>query len=139
MKKLIILITLSLILITGCGSEKIVEIDEKMFITQTDDIYINQDEYLGQTVHYEGLFEIYPPEDGFPAQYYVIRRAPGCCGDDGKAGFEILWDGELPLDNDWVEITGTIQLYSDEGYERLVVKATALTVLPTRGQEFVTQ
>jgi uncharacterized membrane protein YcgQ (UPF0703/DUF1980 family) len=35
---------------------KIVEIQEKMFIAQTNDIYLNPEDYIGKTIKLEGLF-----------------------------------------------------------------------------------
>ena len=142
MKKLIIIFALSLFLLTGCGGNttenNIIEIDEKMFVTQTNDIYINQEEYLDQTIRYEGIFRISPSTDGQSSSFYVFRYGPGCCGNDGEVGFEVLWDGDTIDDDAWVEVTGTLQKAEDE-LERLVVNATSLTVLTTRGEEIVTQ
>ena len=152
MKKSIILTILTLILISGCGkassnttldtndiADDVIEISEKMFIAQLDDIYLNQSEYLNKTIRYEGIFEAYELGDTNSNQYHVFRRAPGCCGDDGQAGFTILWDGQPPANNDWVEVTGTLQLHDDGNYEYLVIEAATLSTLPTRGQEFVTR
>ena len=65
--------------------------------------------------------------------------APGCCGDDGEAGFEVRWEGEYPEQNDWVEAVGILEAYEEEGYQYLRLALSSLTVLPTRGAEFVSQ
>jgi hypothetical protein len=79
-----------------------VEIREKMFIGQVNDVYLNAEDYMGKTIKLEGLFKIeegndWVPdgvaEDLKPFYCYVIRYGPGgCCGFDGSVGFEIAWD-----------------------------------------------
>ena len=117
----------------------IIEIKEKMFIAQTNDIYYNAEDYLGKTIKYEGIYNAYYWDDEDSTFYSVIRYGPGCCGDDGEAGFEVVWDGEHPEVNDWVEAVGVLEQYEDGGYKYLRLALTSLTVLPTRGAEFVNQ
>lgn len=82
----IAVIILAALAVVKNTSEKVIEIKEKLFIAQTNDIYINSKDYLGKTIKYEGLINIYEDETGRKF-YYVIRYAPGCCGYDGSAGF----------------------------------------------------
>ena len=115
----------------------VVEISERLFIAQTNDIYINTADYLGKTIKYEGLFKTmyWPDED--ETYRYVIRYGPGCCGYDGEAGFEVYWDGDWPEEDAWCEVVGVLELYEINGlkYPRLVL--SSLTVLEERGAEFV--
>jgi uncharacterized membrane protein YcgQ (UPF0703/DUF1980 family) len=124
---------------TGASSGEIVEIKEKMFIAQTNDIYYNPDEYLGKTLKYEGIFSVYEvPETG--AKYYsVIRFGPGCCGIDANAGFEVAWRNEYPKQDEWVEVVGELEKYEEDGYQYLRLDLSSLTVLPERGAEYVVQ
>jgi hypothetical protein len=121
---------------------KILEIKEKMFIAQTNDVYLNQEDYLGRTIKLEGLFkrEQYA---GSPFDYcFVLRYGPGCCGSDGNAGFEVAWDAEAapyPAIDDWVEAVGTLKTYEEDGYPYLYIALSSLRVLDRRGAEFVTQ
>lgn len=117
----------------------VVEIKEKMFIAQTNDIYFNAKDYLGKTIKYEGIFTVYEaPETG--AKYYsVIRYGPGCCGVDANAGFEVIWDRDYPKQNDWVEAVGILEEYEEDGNKYLRLTLSSLTVLPTRGAEYVSQ
>ena len=118
---------------------EIVEIREKMFMTQINDIYINADDFLGKTIKYQGKY-IEEAYEGMPRAYqYVYRDSPGCCGADGRAGFEIAWDQAKPRNNDWVEIVGTLERYEEIGMQFLRIQAASLTVLEERGMEFVTQ
>lgn len=118
---------------------EVIEIKDKMFLTQVNDIFYNAEEYLGKTIKYEGIFNIYEDADTGNTYYSVYRNSPGCCGDDGFIGFEVIWDNEYPEDNDWVELTGVLEEYEEDGYKYLRLNLISLNVLTTRGQEFVTQ
>lgn len=115
----------------------LIEIREKMFVAQTNEIYVNYQLYLGKTITYEGIF-LAPEYDG-STFYQVIRYGPGCCGNDANAGFEISWDGEYPQDDDWVKVTGVLDKYEDGGFEYLILNLSSIEVLETRGEEYVTQ
>lgn len=119
-------------------SGDLVEIKEKMFIAQSNDIYLNAEDYLGKTIKYEGIFKsTYWEED--QTFYFVIRYGPGCCGYDGEAGFEVTWDGEWPQEDDWCEAVGVLEEYEVNGWSYLRLSLTSLTVLDTRGAEYVYQ
>lgn len=113
-------------------------IREKMFITQINDIYLNPDEYKDKTIQLEGIFDAYEdPEDSKYNKYYIIRYGPGCCGNDGVAGFQILFDGDKPKPNDWIEVTGELQMVVEDGSEYVALKVNSLKVLTERGAEYV--
>lgn len=123
----------------------IVEIGEKMFIAQTNDVYLNAEDYLGKTIKLEGLFKK-EQYDGTDAAYcFVLRYGPGCCGNDGNAGFEVAWDDSYtlkpsyPNTDDWVEATGELKYYEEDGYPYLYIALSSLNVLDKRGAEYVTQ
>jgi uncharacterized membrane protein YcgQ (UPF0703/DUF1980 family) len=120
-------------------SGKVLEIKEKMFIAQTNDIYYNAEDYLGKTIKYEGIFDVYEvPETGM-AYYSVIRYGPGCCGIDANAGFEVKWDNEYPKPDDWCEVIGVLEEYEEDGYQYLRLILSELNVLDVRGAEYVSQ
>jgi uncharacterized membrane protein YcgQ (UPF0703/DUF1980 family) len=127
----------------GSPPEKIVEIREKMFIAQTNEIYLNAEDYLGKTIKLEGLFKWEEYENR--KHCFVLRYGPGCCGYDGNAGFEVAWEGpgkrlpEYPLPDDWVEAAGVLKAYEKDGYSYLYIALSSLRVLEARGAEFVTQ
>jgi zinc transport system ATP-binding protein len=132
-------------LIKPNSDNTIVEIKEKMFIAQTNDIYLNAEDYLGKTIKLEGLFKK-EQYDGTDAAYcFVLRYGPGCCGNDGNAGFEVAWDKEISAGNsypnidDWVEATGELKYYEEDGYPYLYIALSSLNVLDKRGAEYVTQ
>jgi uncharacterized membrane protein YcgQ (UPF0703/DUF1980 family) len=115
----------------------VIEIKEKMFLGQTNDIYLNPDDYLGKTIKLEGIFKQESP------YYYVLRYGPGCCGYDGSAGFEVLWDNTInrnyPNDNDWVEAVGILKSFDGDENNGIYIALSQLTVLQKRGAEFVRQ
>lgn len=116
----------------------IVEISERLFVSQTNDIYLNTADYLGRTIKYEGLFKTIDWEGSL--YYYVIRYGPGCCGNDGEVGFEVVWDGEgeWPNEDDWCEVVGVLEEYEENGTKYLRLVLTSLNVLDERGAESVT-
>lgn len=115
----------------------VVEISERLFIAQTNDIYINTEDYLGKTIKYEGIFKTMFWPQGAKNIAYVIRYGPGCCGYDGEAGLEVVWDGEWPKEDDWCEVVGVLEEYEVDGYPYLRLALSSLTVLQQRGAEFV--
>jgi uncharacterized membrane protein YcgQ (UPF0703/DUF1980 family) len=123
--------------------ETALEIGEKMFIAQINDVYLNPEDYLGRTIKLEGLFK--SEQYGEQSYCFVIRYGPGCCGNDGNAGFEIAWGdpsaagGAYPDIDEWVEATGILRTYEEDGYPYLYLALSSLNVLDTRGAEFVTQ
>jgi len=126
-------------------SGAVVEIKEKMFIAQINDIYMNKDDYLGKTIKYEGVFDTSTWRGNGKIYRFVSRLGPGCCpGDDTAVGFEVFWDGDnggkpYPKKNDWVEAAGVLQEYDDDGIPSLRLALTSLTALAKRGKERVTQ
>ncbi len=123
-------------------SQDTVEITEKMFVAQTNDIYYNAVDYLGKTISYEGIFGYYDDPEAGQRFYSVIRYGPGCCGIDANAGFEVRWDDsvespEYPEQNDWVKVVGVLEEYEDMGRKFLRLRLISLTVLEERGAEFV--
>ncbi|MCL2110905.1 MAG: hypothetical protein FWH32_01355 [Clostridiales bacterium] len=113
-----------------------IEIGERMFAEQVNDIYLNPDDYIGKTIKYEGIYEVFDSEDEM--YRYVIRYGPGCCGDDGVIGFGVDWKEDTPKNNDWVEVIGTLErVTAPTGLETLQLAPLSMTVLEERGTEFV--
>ena len=78
-----------------------IQIGEKMFIAQCNDIYVNAPDYIGKIISLEGLYKRseYPFQGRIVVEQYVMRYGPGCCGNDGSAGFEIDYNGDDLIDN----------------------------------------
>jgi uncharacterized membrane protein YcgQ (UPF0703/DUF1980 family) len=122
-------------------SGDIVEIKEKMFIAQTNDVYLNPEDYMGKTIKLEGLFKTETGYDEDMSYCFVLRYGPGCCGFDGNAGFEVAWDeaAAYPAEDEWVEAVGVLKSYEEDGYPYLYLALSSLQILDERGAEFVTQ
>ena len=122
----------------GANNAKVFEIREKMFIEQCNDIYLNPDDYLDHMIKLEGIYE--EEQEESHTFRYVIRYGPGCCGNDGVAGFEVLVDAmsPMPRQGDWVEAIGSIQRLKDpDDLEYIVLKLSQLEVKEERGAEYV--
>jgi hypothetical protein len=123
------------------------EIREKMFIAQVNDVYLNSEDYLGKTIRLEGLFKYAQADDR--AYCFVIRNGPGCCGDDGQVGFEVSWTAPgqpsvgitrpYPKVDDWVVAQGVLKEYDEFGFPFLYLALSDLKVLDERGEAFVIQ
>jgi zinc transport system permease protein len=124
--------------------KKVIEIKEKMFIAQINDVYRNPEDYIGNMIKLEGLFVSEQYGDNEP-YCFVIRYGPGCCGTDGNAGFEVAWNKQdaesktYPNSDDWVEAVGILQTYEEDGYPYLYLDLSELNILNERGAEYVTQ
>ena len=141
MKRLLaifIIVLLLAICLTACSSDDadILEIGERFFVTQINQIFLDPEAYLGRMVRYEGMFfRAHLEGEDF---YVVIRYTFGCCGNDGMIGFEVVLNGTEPFPDDtWVEVTGVLEEYETQGQAFLVVNATTVTQMPERGQEIV--
>jgi len=138
---IILFLTVSCTKTNNDNNTGIVEIKEKMFVSQVNDVYLNTDDYIGKTIKLEGLFQ---KEQGYDKEYcFVIRYGPGCCGFDGNVGFEVAWEQEqqksYPEDNAWVEATGELKTYEEDDYKYLYLDLASLNVLSRRGSEIVKQ
>lgn len=94
--------------------ENILEIKENVFVAQIDDIYRSTEKYKSQYayVKYEGFVMKQKDSDG-TAYTWVCRYGPGCCGSGGTPGFAVIYDGEMPDEKTWVEVTGTLEIASE--------------------------
>ncbi|MBR0598285.1 hypothetical protein [Sinanaerobacter chloroacetimidivorans] len=144
---LLILALLVLLFFTGCKEKEkevvtaenglpTMEISEEMFVTQINDIYVNTDDYMNKNIKLQGFYLI----SEYDGKYYnnVVRNGPGCCTTDSLAGFEFYWDGDLPEENDWIEVVGTLEWLEEDGIEYLCLNLSSLTVMEERGLETVT-
>lgn len=119
----------------------VIDIKEKMFIQQLNDVFLNIEQYEGKTLRLQGFMYHYYESTENKTYYYVMRNTPGCCGNDGSAGLEIIWNNDYPKDNEWVEATGVIKKVDEGGYygNVPVLYLTKLEVKKERGADFVSQ
>lgn len=121
---------------TGERDLPTMEITEEMFVTQINDIYLNSEEYMNQNIKLQGYY--LTVEYNGTIYSNVVRNGPGCCTNDDLAGFEFRWDGEMPEENDWIEVVGTLVWVEEGGEQFLCLNLSSLTVLEERGLERVT-
>jgi hypothetical protein len=122
----------------------VVEIKEKMFIAQVNDVYLNAEDYLGKTLKLEGIFKEEKYAGIETPYFFVIRYGPGCCGFDSNAGFEVAWDKEIqdrpyPGVDEWVAAEGKLSYYEEDGYPYLYIALSSLETRDKRGAEYVSQ
>jgi len=141
MRKVSFLLALLLILsfLSACGdSDGVVEIRERFFVNQFQDIVTNHEEYLGRTIRYEGAFETFPQDGGGEDVYFVYRVVPTCCSPGGSIGFLLDLGEFAPLADDaWVEVTGVLELFEFRGFPNLRLVVTSLVELDERGELMV--
>lgn len=126
--------------IVASDSKVDVDITEKMFVSYINDIYTNTADYVGNTIRLEGMFKAYYDEQTGKTYYLAYRTGPGCCGNDGATcGFEFAWSGDIPDDNDWIEVVGKLRTYEENGNTYLVLDGISVKVLDYRGAETVYQ
>lgn len=112
-----------------------IEITDNFFIEQTNDIYLNINDYIGKTIKIEGL--IYPYIDDDENIYYaVVRNTPGCCGNDGLAGVDIRYNGDYPKEDTWVEVIGTLGIDIVYGNEIPAIQVSKMNI-KEKGKTFV--
>ena len=118
------------------------EVREKMFLTQMTEVLVNTPDYLGKTIALEGMLDIFTDEASGAVYYTVYRKSPGCCGNDGYTGLEVIWDdpaATYPALNDWVRAVGVLEQYEEFGNTYLRLRLISLEVKAERGLEFVSQ
>ena len=150
MKKIIALLMILSLLLAACSQESDddvvedvveIEITERFFIAQTNEIIGNPARYLGRTIRLEGMFfsQVWPATG--EEFHFVFRMMEGCCGPEEPVGFELrLEDTVPPPDNTWVEVTGVLEQYVGFWQQySLRLEVLSLTEMSERGAEFVTQ
>lgn len=122
-------------------SDDTIEIKENVFISQINDIYFNFDDYKDKTIIVEGIYSIFESAVSDMTSAVVYRNGPGCCDNDGWAGFLLKYNGEIkPKENDWIRVTGTPELEkTEEGYVNLYLNVSDMQICDKRGLETVMQ
>lgn len=117
---------------------KIIELTDKFYVTYINDIFFNQDDYLGKTLRLQGAYlkATYNLGNSKKKQVdFVYRNGPGCCGNDGAmCGFEFENTNNVHLkDNDWIEVTGVLETYEDDGLTFMRLANCTVSVMKVRG------
>ena len=98
---------------------EIVEITDNYFIEQTNDVYINLNDYIGKTVKMNGSFSVYEDEETGKVYFACyIADATACC----SQGIEFTLSGEHVYPDDYPEVgseivvQGIFETYEENGY-----------------------
>jgi len=119
---------------------EMIEITEKMYVSYINEIYTNPEDYISKKIKLEGMYMSGEDEQNGNTYYFVYRRGPGCCNNDGSmCGFEFTTDESLPQENDWIEVVGTLEQYQEDGIDYLHLANCHLTIKTERGLEDVSQ
>lgn len=115
-----------------------ITIQDDTFVTQMEDIFINLDDYIGETVTFEGFVM---PTDEEETQYGITRFYEQDHGDHSHTllvGLVCSYDGTWPAQDTWVEVTVTIDKAESEDGVTPIGIIQELIVKEERGLATVT-
>ena len=125
----------------GSESEKVsmnnidVVIGDENFISDMDNIFVNLDNYVGKTMKVEGFV------GGVIGNEFKVLRLYDMTHDDHShevtVGINVVYDGEIPAEDTWVEVTGVITKEVIDGKSQPVIKVQRLEKKFTHGQKKV--
>ena len=70
-----------------------------------------------------------------------VRNTYACeCGEEESVvGLEIAWEGDMPEEGTWVEVTGVLDSYVEEEKQYIIVRVSDLDIKDDTGKTFVTE
>ena len=114
------------------SSEEILIISDESFASEIEYISFHPDSYVGRAIKFSGLYSVRENEFGDPMSM-VYRKGHGHSHGDAvredELGFEILYDGISPEENDRVEVTGVLEYSIHGGMKYLAVRVNELTII----------
>ncbi|HCW54352.1 MAG TPA: hypothetical protein DG753_11585 [Clostridium sp.] len=116
-------------------SDKIVIKDEG-FITELDKIFDNVSAYEGKSITIEGFVRNINGNNFSVLRYYDMPHEDHT--DEVTVGINVTYDGEMPKNDEWVLITGTIESETYEGTKQPIIKASKVQKQFTWGKKKVT-
>ncbi|WP_143452480.1 TIGR03943 family putative permease subunit [Sporanaerobium hydrogeniformans] len=109
------------------------------FVAQLDAIFNEIDDYIGKTIHMEGLVTTVAENDlGY--KYAITRYYDLPDGDHFhtiSVGLNCTYDGSWPKEGSWAQIEGIIETIDIDGEAYPIVRVTKLTPKATPGLEKV--
>ncbi len=93
--------------------DKVFSVREHTFVATVDNMYRETQYYIDEYsyIKYVGfVLEQKDPKDESVSYPWVCRYGPGCCGSGTTPGFVVVYDGKLPEDKTWVEVTGKLKI-----------------------------
>ncbi len=108
-------------------------IQERLFVSKIDDIYVSLDKYVGRMIEIEGYIQNDPNSD-----LIAVVREYYCCGDDSyPVGLESIYEGEEMPNNTWVKAFGFLETRESEyGTEIPILKLVKIEKIE-EGERYV--
>ena len=117
--------------LVGCSENKndyasdVIEITDRDFAMQIQEIQFSRQDFLGSTIRYEGMFlSSYWAGETIT---FVARLEGGCCG---MYGFEVYLN-DIPsfADETWVEVTGILEEFFVESVNNYLLRLNVISML----------
>ncbi len=111
------------------------------FVAQLDAIHDELDNYVGKTLHMEGMVSTVASNENKETPQYAVTRYYDLPHEDHvhtiSVGLNCTYEGTWPEEGTWVEIVGTIETIDMDGEAYPIVRITNLTPKETFGLEKV--
>lgn len=128
--------------INETAEDKRVYITDDLYELWINQIYMDPKEYEGATIRLEGMYTNYYSKAENKNMNMVYRVVSGGAMLDGHThddddehilqddmyGFVFDYDGDMPKDNDWIEVEGILEIYESNGEKYLKLKASSVAV-----------
>jgi len=107
------------------GEDGVIEIADPNFSLHMQEIQLNSNDFLGQTIRFVGMF-LSTYWEGEPI-YFVARLEGGCCG---FYGFEVYLNEFSPFeDESWVEVTGILEEFYVEAFDNYALRLNVIELV----------
>lgn len=139
---------------TKYEDENFIKVMENVYVDYINDIYLDTERYLGNTIEIEGMFNKEVDENG-KEHYYVYRLTQNesskeCENEEhnhndddnnhqehemieSKIGLEFSFDGELPKEKDWIKVVGKLKIKD----KSIILDSADVEIMKERGLEKV--
>ncbi len=134
------------------NNEEVIKVMESVYADYINDMYLDRNKYIGKTIEVEGMFTILEEDNSNLYVYRLLDVMEHSHEEEHnhvhehdehnhecmekkeiKAGFNFIYDGDLPKENDWIKVVGTLQEKDDD----LVINAKSVEIMQDRGLEKV--
>jgi len=107
------------------GEDGVIEITDTHFTLHMQEIQLNRNAFLGQTIRFSGLFLSTYWEGELI--FFVARLEGGCCG---FYGLEIYLNEFSPVEDEtWVEVTGILEEFYVEEFGNYVLRLDVIDLV----------
>ncbi len=111
------------------------------FVAQLDAIHEELDDYVGKTIHMEGIVSTVASSEETDGPQYAVTRYYDLSHEEHvhtiSVGLNCTYEGTWPEEGTWVEIVGTIETIDVDSEAYPIVRVTSLIPKETSGLEKV--